>query len=103
MSEERKVRSELRQGLHQFLMQLYHSYLTSHSEQNAKQLVSEAIKEQYELFTEDSLASHSVVESISNKLNELQELLEQEKSYDGQMFYAEQVDTLNAAIDILKR
>jgi len=39
MSDQRKARAELRQGLHQFLMQLYFSYTESMGKEEATKAV----------------------------------------------------------------
>jgi len=48
MSDQRKARAELRQGLHQFLMQLYFSYTESMGKEEATKAVQEVLTEQYQ-------------------------------------------------------
>jgi conjugal transfer/entry exclusion protein len=101
MSDVRKMRQELRQGLHQYLMQLYQSYLTTVGEEEAKKIVSEEIKSQYEFFTGETIASDTTLDVLRQKRSEMKALMNKETDYDGQLFYAEKMDALDAAIEVL--
>lgn len=101
MSEQRKYRAELKQGLYQFLMQLYTSYAESHGQDEAKKLVSECIEEQYRYFSPDGIQKSSVKEELSSKIEELTHQLESCKDFDTQIYYAEKVDVLQAALEAL--
>jgi uncharacterized coiled-coil DUF342 family protein len=101
LSEQRKIRSELRQGLHQFLMQMYTSYLQTNGEDEAKEIVLESIKEQYEYFAKEKLSSHTAKETLEEKVEILTEKFKSSKDFDTQMYYSEKIDSLNAAIEIL--
>lgn len=102
MSDQRKVRAELKQGLHQFLMQLYVSYSESESINEAKELVLECIEEEYEYFNPNTtLKSSSAKEELSAKIQEIVDKIDSSSDYDTQLYYAEKVDALQAAIDVL--
>lgn len=100
MSEQRRSRQELRQGLHQFVMLMYQSYLESQTEDEAKSLVADAIKEQLRLFM-GSTSSGETEELVQKKLGELDKELKGAESYDEQMYFAEKIDTLQQALEIL--
>jgi predicted RNA-binding protein with EMAP domain len=101
MSEQRRVRSELRQGLHQFLMQLYMSYSETQGADEAKKLVLEALEEQYQYFSPDGVQKTSAKDVLTDKIKELTDKMEDLKDYDMQLYYAEKVDALQAALDAL--
>jgi hypothetical protein len=101
MSEQRRYRKELRQGLHQFLMQIYMAYLESHSEAEAKELVKEVMVEQFKYFSSDDITVDQTKQTLSNKVKDLTDKMNSMKDYDGQLYYAEKIDALNGAIEIL--
>lgn len=101
MSDQRKVRQELRQGLHQFLMQTYSSYCQSHSQEDAKALVRECIEQQYEYFAEGSIASGDAKDVLQAKVDELTKIMGEQQDYDSQLYFAEKIDTLTGAIELL--
>lgn len=103
MSDQRKMRSELRQGLHQFLMQIYESYTQTLSQEDAKKVVSECIEEQYKYFFAEGLKNNSAKDALTAKLQELTNKLSESTTFDSQMYYAEKIDSLNAAIEILTK
>lgn len=102
VSEQRRLRKELRQGLHQFLMQLYTSFLENHNEIDAKQIVAEEIEECYRMFQPESASQKTAQNLLEEKAAELTKIMESYNDYDTQLFYAEKVDALNAAIEVLK-
>jgi hypothetical protein len=99
MSEQRHLRQELRQGLHQFVMHMYQSYLKTGTEDEAKILVSEAIKEQLRLF--DGSKVQDTASEIKMKIEELTQELNKDTSYDHQMYYVGKIDTLQSGLEIL--
>jgi hypothetical protein len=101
MSEQRRMRSELRQGLHQFLMQMYMSYAGSMDTQEAKDLIADCIEEQYEYFSKDALSSKGAKEALEEKIEQLTKKFSEAKDFDTQMYYSEKIDSLSAAIEIL--
>jgi hypothetical protein len=103
MSEQRRYRAELRQGLHQFLMQMYSTYLESHSEEDAKKIVSEILAEQVTFFGGvGSIDSAPLQDVIQSKIKEFDTKLRASSDYDEQMYYTDQIDVLSRAIAILK-
>lgn len=101
MSELRRLRSETKQGLHQFLMRLYTSYLETMSETEAKETIQEILKEQYDFFGTGDLSTHSTKEALTVLKEELTNKMESSKGFDEQMWYAEKVDALQVTIETL--
>jgi len=100
LSEQRKKRTELNQGLHQFLMSLYMSYTENMNEEDAKKLVLNAIEEQYAYFSQQSLSSSLVQEALTEKITQLKNEIDSADDYDTQMYIAEKVDALEAAMRV---
>lgn len=102
MSDQRKLRSDAKQGFHQFAMHLYQSYLQSHSEKEAKLMVAESIKEQLGLFMGSDAGYGDVAEVISKKIIVLKEQLHSSGyNYDLQMKLSEQIDALEKTQELL--
>lgn len=55
MSTIRKLRSQLKQSLHQHLMHLYQSYREMYDQEQSSSFIVEALKEEVAYFTKDSL------------------------------------------------
>jgi hypothetical protein len=102
MSEQRRYRKELRQGLHQFLMQIYMAYLETHEEDKAKELVREVMIEQFTYFSSTNITVNQATETLLTKVNTLTEKMNTMKEFDSQLYYAEKIDALNEAISILE-
>jgi polyhydroxyalkanoate synthesis regulator phasin len=102
MSDQRKERAELKQGLHQFLMQLYVNYSQSLGRDEAKALVQECIDEEYKYFNPEGLKKNSAKEELSAKIKELTDKVDSTRDYDTQLYYAEKIDALQAALDALE-
>ncbi len=103
MSDQRKLKSEARQGFYQFAMHLYQLYKQTYTEDESKALVVEAIKEQLRLFmaSDSSLGEASIV--IRQRIELLREKLGKVKGdYDMEMRYGEMLDTLEKALGILE-
>lgn len=83
-------------------MQLYASYLDTLTEEEAKQVVAEEIKEQYQLFSGEGIEASMVLRVLREKHQEVEELMKKQVDYDGQLFYAEKLDALNSAIEVLE-
>lgn len=100
MSEQRKLRSEIKQGLHQFLMTLYHSYKKTMSHDDAIGEIKRCIEEEYEYFTKIPLQTNP-----SNNLTSLIKTLEKNAKYEKdpqrQMALYEDLETLMSAQEIL--
>lgn len=101
MSEQRRVRAELKQGLHQYLMGMYMSYTESQGLDEAKKLVLEIIEEEYQYFSPDGIKTISAKDVLTEKAKELTDKMESVTDYDQQIWYAEKLDALNAALDIM--
>lgn len=101
MSEQRRLRSELRQGLHQFLMQMYASYGESNGPDLAREIIKECVEEQYKYFSNDTLHEKDAKELLKEKIEVLTKKLSEAKDFDTQIYYSEKIDTLSAAIEIL--
>lgn len=101
MSEQRRTRAELRQGLHQFLMQIYMSYTETMSQDDAKKVILSVIEEQYEYFSPDSIAMSSTKQVLISRIQELTEKMDAAGDFDTEIYLAEKVDSLQTALDIL--
>lgn len=104
MSNQRKVRAELNQGLHQFLMTIYKSYRESLSHESAVEQIAEKLKEQYEYFTNKSL-EESEEEPLSLKahIEKLEILMRNEMDPSRQYSIHEDLEVLLEADSILKK
>jgi hypothetical protein len=91
----------MRQGFHQFMMHMYQSYLQSNSEQKAKEIVAECIKEQLNLLIGDDFLSSSECAKLKERKEALDKELAASDNYDMQLYLAEKIDTLQGAIDIM--
>lgn len=104
MSDQRKLRADAKQGFHQFAMHLYQSYLQTHTEKEAKQLVGESIKEQLGLFMDSATGYGDVNEVIESKIREFaKERMANPDDYDIQMYYSEKIQALKKAQEILNK
>jgi len=101
MSDQRKRRQEIKQGLHQFLMELYFSYEENHSPEEARRKVASYLEEQYQIFADASIQQQQVKERLSRKIHELRENLSRTQDYDTQMYLEEKIEVLSEAIRIL--
>ena len=78
------------------------SYLENMTEDEAKKLVCECIEEQYSYFSSHNVEHNSVREVLEEKIQEFNKMIEQSSDYDMQMYYAEKVDALQSAMDIME-
>jgi polyhydroxyalkanoate synthesis regulator phasin len=99
LSEQRRLRSELRQGLHQFLMSMYMSYTETMGQDEAKEIVLQVIEEEYKYFSPDGMQTKSAKDVLTDKIQELTDKLETIKDFDSQVYYAEKIDALQAALE----
>lgn len=102
MSEQRRLRSELRQGLHQFMMSLYHSYSQSLSHENAVEQIGECLKEEYEYFTKQQLNA-SKTNSLEITIESLETLARKEKNSVKQHELYEELEAVVNAQEILAK
>lgn len=83
-------------------MQMYTSYAENHKQLDAKILMLEVIEEEYKFFSSEALAEGTARQSLDSKITELQTKLSKTSDYDTQMYYAEKIDLLQSAIEILQ-
>lgn len=102
MSEQRKLRTELKQGLHQFLMTLYHSYTQSMSHEDALQEIAKCIREEHEYFTKHPLAKTPTLD-FPRMIKTLEIRARKEKDATVQMGLYQDAETLMNAQDILSK
>ncbi|UNY39996.1 hypothetical protein KLEB273_gp146 [Bacillus phage vB_BauM_KLEB27-3] len=103
MSETRKVRSELRQALHQILMSLYQEYRLTNGDDESRKLIIDSLNEQYELFGSESKNEYDLsIKVLQKKIQELKTKLDSSKDHETSMYHAEQIDILEESIRILK-
>lgn len=81
-------------------MSLYISYTENMNEEDAKKLVLNAIEEQYAYFSQQSLSSSLVQEALTEKITQLKNEIDSADDYDTQMYIAEKVDALEAAMRV---
>lgn len=82
-------------------MSLYVSYTESQGQDEAKELVLEAIEEQYQYFSPDTLNKASAKDVLTDKIKELSSKIEECGDFDSQVYYAEKVDALQLALEVL--
>lgn len=99
MSNQRRMRAELRQGLHQFLMQLFFSYSESLGKQEAMDMILEVLDEQYTYFAGESKPKAS---TLSDTARQIEAEARDCQSYDEQMRLYDYVETLVKAQEILE-
>lgn len=95
-------RTQLRQGLHQYLMMMYESYRPEIGEEKAKQEVLKCIEEMYTYFNSGGVTGNQVFEFIQMRIDDLTYKMNSAQDYDEQMYYGERVSTLENALEILK-
>lgn len=99
MSEQRRLRSETKQGLHQFLMRLYVSYHDSMTETESKEAIQEILEEQYRFFSPVEIHERSVKQVLTERKEELTTKMESSTGFDEQMWLAEKIDAMQITID----
>lgn len=102
MSEQRRMRAELHQGLSQFLMQLYFSYTESMGKDDATQHILEVLKEQYEYFSGQGLPTEGANDSLRELANSYYKQAQESKVFEEQMHLQEKAEALEKAYDILQ-
>lgn len=102
MSEQRRVRSELKQGLHQFLMTLYNSYLETAGHEQAVKQLAEVLSEEYTYFTKEPLATKST-SSLQSHITELEQRARRERDSSEQHTLYLDLETLVNAQEILSK
>lgn len=102
MSDQRRIRAELKQGLLQFLMTTYNSYRQSLGHEEAVQQIGICIKEQYEFFTKETMVEESA-HDFSTILKSLEERAKKERDAVKQHEYYEDLEILSSAQEILSK
>ena len=95
-------RAQLKQGLGQFLLQMYDSYRQEFGEEKSKKIILDCIEEMYLYFSEEGVSTKQALEVVQKKINYYTEKMEQEDDYDTQMYYGEKISRLESAMEILK-
>lgn len=103
MSDQRRVRAELTQGLHQFLMSIYHSYQETLSHEDAVNIIGEKLKEEYTFFTKEEINPKNNGVDISEFISKVNELMKEEHDPERQYQMHQDLETLLSVKDILKR
>jgi hypothetical protein len=84
-------------------MQMYSTYVESHSEEDAKKIVSDILAEQVTFFGGvGSIDSAPIQDVIQSKIKEIEKDMHASSDYDEQMYYADQIEILSRAKSILK-
>lgn len=102
MSEQRRMRAELRQGLHQFLMTLYRSYSQSLDHERAVEQIGKCIKEEFQYFTKQSLPEENSSFDFKTIIQQLEKAAKKEPDAYKQMELYTKVETLSNAQEIIQ-
>lgn len=102
MSDQRRMRSELRQGLHQYLMALYHSYLQTQTHEQAITLIAEGISDEYKYFTKQIIKKEPSLE-IETSIKEIERLARNEQDSVKQHELYEDYEALMNAQEVLAK
>lgn len=104
MSEQRKMRADLRQGLHQFLMQLFFSYNQTMDKKMVVEQIAEILNEQHQYFTGVEMkGSSTTIEELEELAKKYEQKAKSSAEYEEQMRYHEDLDILLKARDILAK
>lgn len=102
MSEQRRLRSELKQGLHQFMMTLYNSYTQTLSHEESIVQISKCLVEEYEYFNKESMKKEAPLD-LADQIRELETFAKTEKDPTEQHTIYEHVEILISAQEVLKQ
>lgn len=102
MSEQRRMRAELKQGLHQFMMSLYRSYQQSLNHEESVKIISTVLEEEYEYFTKQSLQREGSLD-LTTQIQEIESLARKEKDSVKQHEMYEDLEALVSAQEILAK
>lgn len=106
MSEQRKMRAELKQGLHQFTMSLYQSYLQSLSHEQATELIVQCLEEEHGYYSQKPLSKPEVTLppfTLETHIQQVEQLAKKEDSPDKQFEFYNDLETLLSAKEILEK
>ncbi|MGK0536242.1 hypothetical protein [Bacillus sp. 'calajunan'] len=88
MSDQRRLRSELKQGLHQFTMTLYNSYRQTLSHDKSVEQISNCLIEEYEYLTKQVMKQEktfnlgSLVEKVEKRAKDEKDPVKQFELYE---------------------
>lgn len=102
MSEQRRIRAELKQGLHQFLMTLYNSYRQTLPHEEAVEQISICLKEEIEYFTKQPLEQEKSLD-LDGFIQEIEKRARAERDSVKQYELYEDVENLVHAKEILQK
>lgn len=106
MSEQRRLRAELKQGLHQFLMTLYMSYKETASHDESLTNVREVIEEELKYFSDPSKSVNTSKEkekSLTDYILSLEKKATKEENHDIQFQLHQELETLMSAQEIINK
>ncbi|MES9681668.1 hypothetical protein ABWK22_01885 [Gottfriedia acidiceleris] len=102
MSEQRRFRSELKQGLHQFLMTLYNSYRQTLPHEEAVEQVSTCLVEEFEYFTKQPMKQEKSLD-LATLIKDVEKLARAERDSAKQFKLYEDVEALVQAKEVLEK
>lgn len=102
MSEQRRMRSELKQGLHQYSMSLYHSYRQTLSHEEAVKQISDCLAEEYEYYSKQSMKQNESF-NFAELVKKIEQLARNEKDSVKQHELYEEMEALMNAQEILAK
>jgi hypothetical protein len=102
MSNQRHMRQELRQGLHQFLMSLYLNYKQSMDADNARDTILSCIEEEYEYFAKKQMNVQDAEKSLDEAIAHIQSLIDKERDQFKAFELHQKMETLIGAQLIMK-
>lgn len=103
MSEQRRIRAELKQGLHQFVMTLYNSYRQTNQHDAAIEQIGECLKEEFEYFTKQPLIKKETTSSLQAHIKELEQRARRERDSSEQHALYQDLETLVNAQEIMSK
>jgi len=103
MSNQRKLRSELRQGLHQFTMSLYRSYSQSMSHEDAVEQIAACLREEIEYYTKQAVQQEEESSiQFDTVINDLLQKARAATNATRQMELYQEIETLTSAQEIIQ-
>lgn len=102
MSNQRRMRAELKQGLHQFLMSLYGSYTQSLGHEDAVQQIAACLEEEYKYFTKQAVQQEQSLD-LETYIRRIEALAKKEKSPVKQHEIYEDAEALLKVQEILAK
>jgi len=103
MSQQRRMRAELNQGVHQFLMQLYHSYKESMGHEESVGQILEVLQSQHEYFSGETISTGGTVDELRMMAKDFESKAKASTVYEEEMIHYEKAVALYNAIEILEK